>query len=153
MGEGPGRGTGKSVQVNRAVVKTVYEEHPDAFLQQEIRPGVSVYTLKAKGVRYLGEKLAGELRLLKARNAAVTRGGAAPELRFIKDMFPLASGKEANGAQRGNEIFVSLTGTRSATETYEHELGHAIFKRDTALRDKMTRRLESYFSGKEELST
>ena len=122
-------------EVNRAAVKTVYEEHPDAFLQQEIRPGVSIYTLKAKGVRYLGEKLAGELRLLKARNATVTRGGAAPELRFIKDMFPLASGKEANGAQRGNEIFVSLTGTRSATETYEHELGHAIFKRDAALRD------------------
>ena len=49
-------------------------------------------------------------------------------------MFPLASGKEANGAQRGNEIFVSLTGTRSVTETYEHELGHTIFKRDAALR-------------------
>ena len=153
VGEGSGRGTGKSVQVNRAAVKTVYEEHPDAFLQQEIRPGVSVYTLKAKGAKYLGEKLVGELRLLKARNATVTRGGAAPELRFIKDMFPLASGKEANGAQRGNEIFVSLTGTRSATETYEHELGHAIFKRDTALRDKMTGRLESYFSGEEELFT
>ena len=68
-------------------------------------------------------------------------------------MFPLASGKEANGAQRGNEIFVSLTGTRSATETYEHELGHAIFKRDAALRDKMTGRLESYFSGEEDLFT
>ena len=143
VGEGPGRGTGKSVQVNRAAVKTVYEEHPDAFLQQEIRPGVSVYTLKAKGVRYLGEKLAGELRLLKARNATVTRGGAAPELRFIKDMFPLASGKEANGAQRGNEIFVSLTGTRSATETYEHELGHTIFKRDAALRDSQIAAISS----------
>lgn len=139
-------------EVNRAAVKTAYENHPDAFLQQEVRPGVSVYTLKAKGVRYLGEKLAGELRLLKARNATVTRGGAAPELRFIKDMFPLASGKEANGAQRGNEIFVSLTGTRSATETYEHELGHAIFKRDAALRDSQIAAISSVVAGEGRLS-
>lgn len=140
-------------EVNRAAIKTVYEEHPDAFLQQEIRPGVSVYTLKAKGVRYLGEKLAGELRLLKARNATVTRDGAAPELRFIKDMFPLASGKEANGAQRGNEIFVSLTGTRSATETYEHELGHAIFQRDTALRDELLSSAEESLASDKALFT
>lgn len=140
-------------EVNRAAVKTVYEEHPDAFLQQEIRPGVSVYTLKAKGVRYMGEKLAGELRFLKARNATVTRGGAAPELRFIKDMFPLVSGKEANGAQRGNEIFVSLTGTRSATETYEHELGHAIFKRDTALRDELLSSAEESLASDKALFT
>ncbi len=139
-------------EVNRAAVKTVYEEHPDAFLQQEIRPGVSIYTLKAKGAKYLGEKLVGELRLLKARNATVTRGGAAPELRFIKDMFPLASGKEANGAQRGNEIFVSLTGTRSATETYEHELGHIIFKRDAALRDSQIAAISSVVAGEGRLS-
>ena len=112
-----------------------------------------MYTLKAKGVRYLGEKLAGELRLLKARNATVTRGGAAPELRFIKDMFPLVSGKEANGAQRGNEIFVSLTGTRSATETYEHELGHAIFKRDTALRDELLSSAEESLASDKALFT
>lgn len=154
------RGTDKAraaegrAKVNRAAIKTVYEEHPDAFLQQEIRPGVSVYTLKAKGVRYLGESLVGELRLLKARNATITRGGAAPELRFIKDMFPLASGKEANGAQRGDEIFVSLTGTRSATETYEHELGHTIFKRDTALRDRLMEHIvEKRVVAKEDLFT
>ena len=100
----------------------------------------------------MGEKLAGELRLLKARNATVTRDGAAPELRFIKDMFPLASGKEANGAQRGNEIFVSLTGTRSATETYEHELGHAIFQRDAALRDSQIVAISSVVAGEGRLS-
>ena len=67
-------------------------------------------------------------------------------------MFPLASGKEANGAQRGNEIFVSLTGTRSATETYEHELGHAIFKRDAALRDSQIAAISSVVAGEGRLS-
>ena len=67
-------------------------------------------------------------------------------------MFPLASGKEANGAQRGNEIFVSLTGTRSATETYEHELGHTIFKRDAALRDRLVEYVvEKRVAAKEDL--
>lgn len=150
---GKARSDKRRAEVNRAAVKTVYAEHPDAFLQQEVRPGVSVYTLKAKGVRYLSEKLVGELRLLKARNATVTRGGAAPELRFIKDMFPLSSGKEANGAQRGNEIFVSLTGTRSVTEIYEHELGHAIFKRDAALRDELLGEVKENLATDEALFT
>lgn len=141
---GTPRGSDKSrsdkgrLKVNRESVKTAYENHPDSFLQQEVRPGVSVYVLKAKGAKHLGEGLVAEMQAVKDKNVTVTRGGIAPTLRFIKDMFPLEGGAEANGARKGNTIYVSLTGTRSVTQIYDHEIGHVIFNRDKGLRDSLT---------------
>ena len=151
VGRDSGGGAEKSVQVNRESVKTAYENHPDSFLQQEVRPGVSVYVLKAKGAKHLGEGLVAEMQAVKDKNATVTRGGIAPALRFIKDMFPLEGGAEANGARKGNTIYVSLTGTRSVTQIYDHEIGHVIFGRDKDLRNKLTDRVGGYLSANEKL--
>ena len=131
------------LKVNRESVKTAYENHPDSFLQQEVRPGVSVYVLKAKGAKHLGEGLVAEMQAVKDKNATVTRGGIAPALRFIKDMFPLEGGAEANSARKGNTIYVSLTGTRSVTQIYDHEIGHVIFNRDKGLRDDLVKDIKA----------